>query len=147
MGYEDIKFDKPSNCSLCDGKMIFKGVGEYRCEDCRNLEFDDYGKVRNYIESHHGATAAEVERAVHVRQKVIRQMLKEERFEIAANSNVFMSCEICGAEIRAGKVCKACAATYDKKQIESMMKKNAFKGIGMKRSEGETGAKRFTREP
>lgn len=145
MFFEDIELDKPSNCSLCNGKMTFKGVGEYRCDDCDHLEFDDYGKVRKYIEEHHGATVAEVERAVHVRQKVIRQMLREERFEITATSNVFMSCEVCGAEIRSGKVCASCTSIYNKKQIESILKKNDIKGIGMSRSRG-TGEKRFRRE-
>ena len=47
-------YNRPSVCSVCGGKMLFVGVGEYHCERCKNVEFDDYGKVRNYIEEHKG---------------------------------------------------------------------------------------------
>lgn len=52
----------PQRCKLCFGRMIFKGVGEYQCEECGYLDYDDYGKVRNYVEkkyrrkSHGGRT-------------------------------------------------------------------------------------------
>ena len=67
----------PRVCKKCGGVMIFKGVGEYHCEDCGAVDYDDYGKVRMYIEEHHGATAAQIEDAVGVSQRAIRQMLKD----------------------------------------------------------------------
>ena len=57
--------------------MIFKGVGEYHCENCRHVEYDDYGKVRLYVEKHRGATSSEVSMQTGVSQKAIRQKLKE----------------------------------------------------------------------
>jgi len=145
MEFGEIIFNKPSVCKLCKGRMIFKGVGEYRCEDCLNLEYDDYGKVRNYIENKHGATMLEIENAVNVKQKVIRQMLKEERFEITSNSNVFMICEACGKEIRSGKLCHKCSSVFAKKQGDLPETSKNIKGIAKNPSANSVGEKRFKR--
>ena len=102
---EMSQLNRPTYCEKCNGVMVFKGVGEYKCEDCGNLAYDDYGKVRNYIEQHSGATSAQVSAATGVSQKAIRDMLREERLEIAANSAVFLKCEICGVSIRSGRFC------------------------------------------
>ena len=53
-------YNIPRVCKECGGVMVFKGVGEYRCEDCGVVDYDDYGKVRCYIESNKGATAAQI---------------------------------------------------------------------------------------
>ena len=76
-------YNRPTYCEKCGGVMVFKGVGEYECEKCGALEYDDYGKVRNYIEKHMGANAAQASKATGVSQKAIREMLKEARLEIA----------------------------------------------------------------
>ena len=38
MGYYNV----PRLCKICGGVMVFKGVGEYRCEECGDVEYDDY---------------------------------------------------------------------------------------------------------
>ena len=76
-------YNRPTYCSECGGVMVFKGLGEYQCEKCGFLEYDDYGKARNYVEKHMGANAAEVAKATGVPQKSIRDMLKEGKLEIA----------------------------------------------------------------
>ena len=138
----------PTYCEKCGGVMIFKGVGEYECEECGNLDYDDYGKVRNYIEKHPGATSAQASAATGVTQKSIRVMLKEERLEIAANSSVFLKCESCGAQIRSGRFCKKCEATYHRDlEAQARADRSAdFTGYGMEKQKGEEGAKRFSRD-
>lgn len=42
----------PRACEKCGGVMIFKGVGEYHCEDCGEVAYDDYGKVRQIGRAH-----------------------------------------------------------------------------------------------
>lgn len=37
-------YNRPTYCEKCGGVMVFKGVGEYRCEKCGYLDYDDYGK-------------------------------------------------------------------------------------------------------
>ncbi len=98
--------------------MIFKGCGEYECENCRNIEYDDYGKARNYIEKNPGATSVDITLNTGVTQKAIRQMLKESRLEVAQDSKVLLRCEMCGADIRTGVLCKNCEVTYHRKLEE-----------------------------
>lgn len=138
----------PTYCEKCGGVMIFKGVGEYRCEECGSLEYDDYGKVRNYVEQHPGATSAQASAATGVTQKSIRGMLKEERLEIAANSTTFLKCESCGTKIRSGRFCKRCEVNYHR-SIEEQARANRnvdFSGYSTDRQKGDEGAKRFTRD-
>ncbi len=140
-------YNRPTQCKECGGIMIFKGVGEYKCEDCGFLDYDDYGKVRNYIEKHAGATSAQASEATGVQQKTIRTMLRESRLEVAAGSKTFISCEMCGASIRSGRFCPKCEANYNK-NYEEMLRKNQDKmvmGYSTEHPKGEDGAKRFIR--
>lgn len=142
------RVNMPTYCEKCGGVMVFKGVGEYKCEDCGYLDYDDYGKARNYIEKHPGATSAEVSMETGVSQKAIRDMLREERLEIAPNSNIFLRCEICGADIRFGRYCQKCETSYHR-EIEEKARAGRninLSGYSSERSKGEEGAKRFTRE-
>lgn len=141
-------YNRPMICEECGGIMVFKGVGEYKCEDCGKVEYDDYGKVRNYIERHPGATSAQVSEATGVTQKAIREMLKEERLEIAPTSNAFLTCEICGKQIRSGRYCSRCEAAYHK-EIEEKARASRninISGFGAEKHVGEEGSKRFTRD-
>ncbi len=142
-------YNRPTCCSRCGGIMVFVGVGEYHCEDCKNVEYDDYGKVRLYIEQHKGATAAQIENEIGVSQKAIRQMLRDAKIEIAAESKIFMKCEICGINIRSGRYCEVCEANYHN-QIEEEQRKiklhNANRGYGLDTEHDFNGEKRFQRE-
>ncbi len=141
-------YNRPTHCRKCGGIMIFKGVGEYRCEDCGRLEYDDYGKVRNYIEKHNGATAAQVSEATGVSQKSIRDMLKESRIEIAPASKTFLKCEMCGTSIREGRLCPKCEMNYHR-NLEAQARMGhtgKFSGFSTEKPAAEDGSKRFTRE-
>ena len=136
----------PRECSICHGGMRFVGVGEYHCEKCGSVEFDDYGKVRLYIEQHRGATAKEVEDAIGVSQRSIRYMLKEGRIEVADGSKVFLKCEACGCSIRMGRYCPVCESRM--RQEEEILRRVAIqkdnRGYSMTQ-EPEEGQKRFKR--
>ncbi|MEG1848311.1 MAG: flagellar protein [Lachnospiraceae bacterium] len=141
-------YNRPTVCSKCGGLMIFAGVGEYHCEECKHVDYDDYGKVRLYIESHRGATAAQIEEAIGVEQKAIRQMIRESRLEISAESRSFLKCDICGQPVRSGRYCPKCEAQYHKELEEEERERRAKllgKGIGMDKEIGEKGSKRFQR--
>lgn len=137
-------YNRPTVCKQCGGIMIFKGVGEYHCEDCGFVDFDDYGLVRGYIEKHPGATAAEVEAETGVKQRTIRQMLKDAKLEVASDSKAFLRCEICGISIRSGRFCPQCESTRVKVVDAEKRAKLQIKGTGMG-SEADEGAKRFKR--
>ena len=139
-------YNRPVYCKECGGVMIYKGVGEYKCEDCGIKDYDDYGKVRNYIEKHHGATAAKASEATGVSQKTIRTMLKESRLEIAPNSRAFLKCEMCGEDIRFGRFCSKCELIYHRKiEEKSRAIRNNMTGYGMEH-DVQDGAKRFRRD-
>lgn len=136
----------PQVCKECGGVMVFKGVGEYRCEDCRAVDYDDYGKVRLYIEEHPGANAAQVEENTGVSQKIIRRLLKDGRIEVAEGSKSFLRCEVCGKNIRSGQFCPECETKVHNRieaQQRAINQRNT-KGIGMG-EKGDEGQRRFMR--
>lgn len=145
----DNTYNRPLVCEKCGGIMEFRGVGEYRCEKCGFVDYDDYGKTRNYIESHPGANAGEVELRTGVTQKSIRMMLKENRLEITADSTVFLSCENCGVKIRGGRLCPKCEKEYHERfeaEMRMAKKGNISGGFASNNKIGEDGAKRFSRK-
>lgn len=137
----------PRVCEKC-GKANpqYMGVGEYKCSECGYIMYDDFGRVRNYLEVHSGATQSEVSRETGVAMDTIRQFLKDERLEIAAGSGVMLACEICKAPIRSGRYCAACARVVEqRKEMEKTSShKSTVQGFGTVHK-GEAGAKRFTR--
>lgn len=141
-------YNRPVECPKCGGVMVFKGCGEYKCEKCKYVDYDDYGKVRNYVEEHAGVTMAQASDATGVKQKTIRTMLKESRLEVADGSSVFLKCEMCGTSIRSGRVCSKCEVSYNKMVEERARLKHAkmMTGFGMDRGNAEEGAKRFRRD-
>lgn len=140
-------YHRPIHCPDCGGVMVFKGVGEYECEDCGRKELDDYGKVRGYVEKHRGATMVDVEKETGVKQKAIRKMLREERIEVAADSRTFLRCEVCGADIRSGRFCEKCKVNVNRRIEEQAraQKNNALAGFGLGNPKGEEGERRFIR--
>ena len=139
-------YNVPRTCTECGGVMVFEGVGSYHCEDCGKVAYDDYGKVRRYIEGHRGATAAEVEAGTGVKQRTIRQMLKDDRIEVAENSRAFLKCELCGKVIRSGRYCSECQVKAHRRLEEEQRKKNNLQGYGLEQQNGDEGKRRFMRQ-
>ena len=140
-------YNIPRICESCGGVMVFKGLGEYQCEVCDELAYDDYGKVRNYLDDHRGATMVQVEEATGVAQKTLRRLLREGRLEVAEGSKTFMRCDICGKEIRSGRYCPECEIkahrNMEEKQREFARKNQ--QGFGMS-EKGDDGHRRFMRD-
>ena len=141
------EFHRPTYCKECNGIMVFKGVGEYQCEDCSGLEYDDYGMVRNYLEKNRGANVAEISNATGVSHKSIREMIKEKRFDIIDNRGGYLRCEACGANISTGRLCHECELDYHR-QMEAQARINRMSSvtqISASGTVGEEGSKRFKR--
>lgn len=139
-------YNRPYTCKVCGGIMIFKGVGEYECENCHDLAYDDYGMVRNYIETHAGANTAQISEHTGVSQKSIRNMLKEGKLEIAADSRTFIKCEMCGINIRSGRLCDKCETSYNRVLEEKERANRKMSGYGTEKERREQkGEKRFHR--
>lgn len=118
MGMNDIKYSnneidweiKPSKCTVCDGCVEYKGNGEYICTSCGNIELDDMGKVRHYIEENGPSKATEISRGTGVEISKINKFLKQGKIEIPDGSGPYIKCERCGCDIRYGRFCPACAS-------------------------------------
>lgn len=48
---EQIAFEKPTTCPKCKMEYKYMGLGHYQCPNCQEVVTDDYGKVRDYVES------------------------------------------------------------------------------------------------
>ncbi len=134
----------PRFCTECGGVMVFKGVGEYHCEDCNSVAYDDYGKVRLFLEEKPGANAIEVEEGTGVSQKTIRLMLRESRLQVAEGAQGFLSCEVCGKPIRFGNMCPECEMKSHRNLEEHERRIKNLQGFAMNQK-GEEGHRRFMR--
>ena len=133
----------PTECEQCGGELTYTGLGEYKCIKCNIVMCDYYGKVRNYLEKHRGATMGETVAATGVPKNVVREFLIEEKIEIAPDSAVFLRCQKCGERIRSGALCLSCSSKRAA-MAESMARQttNNVQGFG-KVSTGASGARRF----
>lgn len=139
--------NRPTLCQACGGVLVYHGVGEYICEECGGAEYDDYGKVRNYLEKHRGANVAEISDMTGVSHKAIRELIKEKRFDILDNRGGYLRCEECGENITTGRLCPKCEREYHQ-QVEHLARKERSRrlsGYGEGRS-ADKGHRRYTRE-
>ncbi len=140
---------KLTNCEKCGGRLTYKGVGEYVCDECHVICYDAFGKVRNYIEEHRGANIAEISRDTHVSTAMIRQFVRDERLSIAANSAIRLHCELCGADISSGYLCLSCKsrhAGWGEMSQSSALSRGGAKGVSTAAPKGDAhGTKRFNR--
>lgn len=107
----DIIRKHTKTCPRCRTKMEYISLGEYKCPACRYTFLDDYGKIRAFIDKHGPATALEIEEATGVPRAVADEYLKIGKLEIAKGPEGYLRCEICGADIRYGRICPKCART------------------------------------
>lgn len=140
-------YNVPTICKECEGKLEYMGLGEYRCEKCHALLYDNYGIVRNYVEQHRGATTAEIAAKTGVNQRQISEMVREGRFEVTEDSKTFLKCFGCGRPIRGGRYCPTCQQLQEtRERREEEKKQKKMEGYSTELLRGEKGAKRFERE-
>lgn len=99
--------NKPVICEKCSGYYEYNGAGEYVCKQCGNIEYDDYGKVRKFIEENGPAPYHVVKQATGVSGKLVREYLDAPNTETRFN----LTCQKCGCKIAVGKLCSNCAAS------------------------------------
>lgn len=140
-------YNVPTICKNCGGVLVYRGLGEYYCEKCKEKDYDNYGKTRNYIEKNPGASAVDIEKNTGVSKAAIREMLKESRFEVVEGAKSFLRCEGCNKEIRSGRYCQECEKnihlTIEKQQREKL--RENMQGFAMNTG-GQKGQRRFVRD-
>ncbi len=96
-------------CPKCGTPLKYMAMGDFECPSCGHMEQDDYGKVRSYLDEHGPTPAAIIEDDTGVPRIIIEDFLRKGRLEINENSPVFLKCELCGKDIKYGRICPACA--------------------------------------
>ncbi len=76
----DVLEEKLSKCTVCGTILTYRGLGEYYCPGCDKVFYDEYGTVRNYVESHPGATINEVSATTGVSRAMIRRLIEQDKF-------------------------------------------------------------------
>lgn len=110
------------NCRKC-GSLFNYLSGPPICPACREKLEEKFQEVKSYIRDNKGAGIQEVAEACSVEVSQIRQWLREERLELAADSALYLNCESCGTPIRSGRYCEKCAANMTR-NLQDVLKAN-----------------------
>lgn len=94
-------------CIRCH-RLFQSPNGEEICAKCAGEEDEEFGKIREYLSAHRGASSSDVMREVGVSLKLIKRYLKQERLEIIGDNKGFIKCEKCGAPLNSGRLCESC---------------------------------------
>ena len=105
---EQLKLRRPWFCSKCGVVLKPAFSGTYECTTCKNLEYDDFGKVKNYIEENGRQPAVILAEKTGVPIDTIDMLLKTGRLEIPDGADIYIKCERCGCDIRYGRYCPEC---------------------------------------
>ena len=101
--------NRPITCKKCNGKLFYIGSGKYRCHPCEEEYYDDFGKVKEFLEERGSAPAVEIAQYTGVRMELIDLFLRTGKLEIIEDSKFYISCEKCGCAIRYGRYCPHCS--------------------------------------
>jgi len=99
---------KPTSCSQCGDRVFYIGKGKYICRTCESMNFDIYGKVRNFMRKNEKSSILYMSQAIGVDEDVIEMILGMEQVPILKDSKYFLECIHCGCSIRDGKSCAFC---------------------------------------
>lgn len=106
--------DRPQQCPECGGRYEFLGHGKYTCENCGKVVYDDFGKIRLFLEENGPSPAVVISEGTGVPVPKITQYVRQGRMEIADGAGNYFTCENCGGPIRFGRYCPSCAAKLNK---------------------------------
>lgn len=98
------------NCPECGGRLKYKYSGIYECEECHTEIYDDFGKVKKFVEENGPSPANVISENTGVSMNTINRFLRKGRVEIPEGSGFYITCEVCNAPIRFGRICMECAS-------------------------------------
>lgn len=129
------------NCRSCG--CIFNHVsGPVMCPACREKLEEKFQEVKVYIQENKGVGIQQVAEDCEVDPGQIRQWLREERLELAADSAVQLACESCGAPIRSGRFCDKCKGNMTR-DLQNVLKSNKPEPRKPVRNDGDSAKMRF----
>lgn len=129
------------NCRSC-GRIFNYVMGPAICPACRDKLEEKFQEVKDYVRENKGAGIQEVAEKCDVEVSQIRQWLREERLELAADSALYLNCESCGAPIRSGKFCEKCAGNMTR-SLQEVLNANKPAAGKSKKDDAEGPKMRF----
>lgn len=118
---------KPIACEKCGDKLFYKGGGAFQCQQCEHMMYDDFGKVKLFLEQNGPSASIVIAEATGVSLHLIESMLRDGKLEIPEGSKYYLGCEKCGCSIRYGRLCPQCA-----KELTGVMKGTLYEMMGEK---------------
>jgi hypothetical protein len=107
-------------CLRCGNMFLYSGVGKCICEECKKEDELEFKTVKEYIYSNPTATIMETSQETGVRVARIKSYLRDGRLVIPDGSPIFLNCEVCGENIKFGRVCRQCADSLSNELKQSM---------------------------
>lgn len=96
------------NCRKC-GKIFNYIGGAPICPSCRQLDEEDFQRVKEYLYENPGASITQVSVDLDISMEKIKRFLKDGRLEIKGDDgNLILECENCGKSIKSGRFCAEC---------------------------------------
>lgn len=117
---KEYKLLEVGRCENCGGILKDAGVGIYVCSQCGHETLSPFGKVKKYIQENGPDNAYNISQGTGVPVSRIDKFLREGRIEIPDGSDCYITCEMCGTDIRYGRYCPTCA-TKLKKELSSAL--------------------------
>ena len=99
---------KPLQCAICGERVYYLDGGRYQCRNCEHIMYDDFGKVKKYIDEHGPSPAMAISNATGVEVELIDSFLRRGKLEIPEGSKYYIQCQKCHCSIRYGRFCPAC---------------------------------------
>ncbi len=98
-------------CKRCGKMFFYTGVGKCICAECKAEDEAEFEMVKDYIYDNHSATIMQVSKETGVKICRIKSYLRDGRLIIPDGSPIFLNCEVCGTNIKFGRLCRECADT------------------------------------
>lgn len=74
-----IDDDKLQQCTECGGSYRFLGQGKYACENCGKIEYNDFGKVKLFLEENGPSPAVVISEGTGVPITKIMEYIRQGR--------------------------------------------------------------------
>ena len=116
-------------CKNC--KSLFQYItGTQICPKCKKLEEEMFQSVKEYLRQNPGESMNIVSEETKVSVSLIEKFLRQGRLEVSPDSQIALTCEMCGRKITTGRFCSGCKGEL--KQELSQVRKEI---IGAKKEE------------
>jgi hypothetical protein len=129
--YERVKF-----CPECRSPMQYMYGEEFECPQCKRRELSDFGKVKEFLDTHGPQPAVVINQNTGVELDYINMLLRQGRIEVPDGSEVYIKCQKCGTDIRYGRYCPECMVKVSKELNGIMWSTDMGEKPKVKKQEG-----------